>query len=110
MKTASELQKQGYAGVKVTSMLKACLSVEIRKHLRLIQLNNLSSIKNKYFKLGYISKQEMTLLWNIYWNFVLNDYRFSDKSKEYTVVSGVSKAQPLHIGMIMLNESSVTLQ
>jgi len=110
MKTATLLQKQGYTGIKVTSMLNACLCVEMKKHLRLVQLNNLSSIKNKYSKTNYISKSEMTLLWNIYWNFVLNDYRFDDKSKEYTVVTGISKAEPKHIGMQMLNQLELTLQ
>ena len=78
----TQLQKSGYTGLKVTSMLKACLSVEMKQHLRLVQLDNLSKINNKYFKLGYISQQEMTLLWNIYWNFVLNDFRFEDKNKK----------------------------
>ena len=110
MKTANKLQEQGYSGVKVTSMLQACLSVEIRKHLRLVQLDNLSSIKNKHFKTNYISKSEMTLLWNIYWNFVLNDYRFDDKSKEYTAVTGITKAEPRHIGMQMLNKLETKLQ
>jgi hypothetical protein len=109
MKTATLLQEQGYKGVKVTSMIQACLSVEIRQHLRLVQLDNLSSIKNKHFKLGYISKPEMTLLWNIYWNFVLNDYRFNDKSKEYTIVTGISKAEPKHIGMQKLSELQTKL-
>jgi hypothetical protein len=75
----------------------------------LVQLNNLSSIKNKHFKTGTISKPEMTLLWNIYWNFVLNDYRFDDKSKEYTVVTGISKAEPKHIGLQMLNQLNLEL-
>lgn len=104
MKNVTELQKQGYQGLKVTSMLKACLSVEMKEHLRLVQIDNLSKINNKYFKLGYISQQEMTLLWNIYWNFVLNDYRFDDKSKALTktVVSNV-EVKPQHIGLLMLN-------
>ena len=105
MKNVTELQKQGYQGLKVTSMLKACLSVEIKQHLRLVQIDNLSKINNKYFKLGYISQQEMTLLWNIYWNFVLNDYRFDDKSKTLTkaIVSDL-EVKPKHIGLLMLNE------
>ena len=36
----SQLQKAGYNGLKVTSMLKACLSVEIKQHLRLVQIDN----------------------------------------------------------------------
>lgn len=105
MKTITKLQKEGYQGLKVTSMLKACLSVEIKQHLRLVQINSLSKINNKYFKLGYISQQEMTLLWNIYWNFVLNDYRFDDKSKKLTkaIVSDL-EVKPKHIGLLMLNK------
>jgi hypothetical protein len=104
MKTATKIVKSGYHGVKVTSMLNACLSKEISKHLRLVQLDNLSSIKNKYNRTGIISQAEMTLLWNVYWNFVLNDFRFEDKSKNYTVVTGVTPAKPQHIGLQMLNE------
>ena len=100
----SQLQKAGYTGLKVTSMLKACLSVEMKQHLRLVQLDNLSKINNKHFKLGYISQQEMTLLWNIYWNFVLNDFRFEDKTKKLTkdIVSN-KEVKPEHIGMTVLN-------
>ena len=100
----SQLQKAGYNGLKVTSMLKACLSADMKQHLRLVQLDNLSKINNKYFKLGYISQQEMTLLWNIYWNFVLNDFRFEDNSKKLTkaIVSN-KEVKPEHIGMTVLN-------
>ena len=103
MKTITNLQKQGYNGVKVSSMLNACLSNEIKNHLRLVQIDELSTIKNKYFKLGYISKPEMTLLWNVYWNFVLNDYRFDDKDKEYTVIASTRVVLPEHIGLQMFN-------
>ena len=104
LKTPSDLQKAGYTGLKVTSMLKACLSVEMKQHLRLVQLDNLSKINNKHFKLCYISQQEMTLLWNIYWNFVLNDFRFEDKSKKLSkaIVSN-KEVKPEHIGMTVLN-------
>ena len=100
----SQLQKSGYTGLKVKSMLQACLSVEMKQHLRLVQIDNLSKINNKHFKLGYISQQEMTLLWNIYWNFVLNDFRFEDKSKKLSkaIVSN-KEVKPEHIGMTVLN-------
>lgn len=103
MKTATKLQQQGYSGVKVTSMLKACLCADMRDHLRLVQLDALNKINNKYFKTGLISKAEMTLLWNIYWNFVLNDYRFEDKSKKLTKVSDVIPCEYKHVGLRMLN-------
>lgn len=103
MKSATQLQQQGYIGVKVTSMLKACLCVEMRGHLRLVQLDALNKINNKYFKTGYISKSEMTLLWNVYWNFVLNDFRFEDKTKQLTKVVGTTNCEFKHIGIKMLN-------
>ena len=104
MKTVTNLQKEGYRGLKVTSMLKACLCVEMKPHLRLVQLDALSKINNKYFKTGYISKPEMNLLWNIYWNFVLNDYRFDDKSKKLTraKISDI-ELKPQHIGLSLLD-------
>ena len=104
MKNNTSLQKQGYTGVKVTSMLKACLSNEIKTHLRLCQLDELTKINNKHFKTNYISKSEMTLLWNIFFNFVLNDFRFDDKSKQYKIVSETKVVKPKHIGMQMFQE------
>jgi len=104
LKSVTQLQKQGYSGVKVTSMLKACLCAEMRDHLRLVQLDALNKINNKYFKTGYISKSEMTLLWNVYWNFVLNDYRFEDKSKKLTKITNVIECAPKHVGLRMLNQ------
>lgn len=104
MDNVSPLEKEGYKGLKVKSMLDACLSNEIKHYLRLVQLDNLSKINNKYFKLGYISKQEMTLLWNIYWNFVLNDFRFEDKTKKLTKINTLKECKPKHIGMQMLNQ------
>lgn len=103
MTTVSELEKQGYKGLKVTSMLKACLSAEMRDHLRLVQLNELSKINNKYFKTGYISKPEMNLLWNVYWNFVLNDFRFEDSTKKLTKITETKELTTFtHVGLRLL--------
>jgi hypothetical protein len=99
METPTELQQSGYSGIKVTSMLKACLSSEIKPHLKLVQLDALSKIENKHFKTSIISKPEMTLLWNIYWNFVLNDFRFDDASV-LTIPTKLSKTEATHIGLI----------
>jgi len=104
MKNLTSIQKAGYKGVKVTSMLTAILSKEIKPHLRLVQIDNITRIKNKYDRLKYITKDEMTLLWNIYWNFVLNDFRFEDKTKKYTIITGTTEVNPEHIGMKMLKE------
>ena len=108
MKTVTTLQKAGYKGVKVTSMIKAIESQEIFKHLRLVQQNEFSKIKNKYNKVGYLTQPYFTYLWNLYWNFVLNDFRFDDKSKDWTVPTKIKKVEvPLHIGIQMLNNLKV---
>lgn len=103
LNNVSELEKAGYTGLKVSCMLKACLSAEIKVHLRLVQLDELTKINNKYFKRGFINKPEMTLLWNIFWNFVLNDYRF-DTGMKLTKVTELVPCLPKHIGMIKFNE------
>jgi hypothetical protein len=79
LKTPTELKKAGYTGIKVSSILNAITSNEIKKHMRLVQNNTASIIKNKYQRNNYISKAEMSYIWTLYWNFVLNDFRFDDK-------------------------------
>ena len=103
LNNVSQLEKAGYTGLKVSSMLKTCLSVEIKTKLRLVQLDELNKINNKYFKKGAISKPEMTLLWNIFWNFVLNDFTF-DSDMKLTKVSEVKPCLFKHIGMTKLDE------
>lgn len=103
MKNSTTLQQAGYKGVKVTSMIKAIESKEIFEHLRLVQQNEFSRLKNKYNKVGYLTQPYFSYLWNLYWNFVLNDFRFDDKSKEWTQVSKQQKIKREHIGMKMLN-------
>ena len=98
MTTVTTLQKAGYKGVKVTSMIKAIESQEIFKHLRLVQQNEFSKLKNKYNKVGYLTQPYFTYLWMLYWNFVLNDFRF-DSSKQWTEVTKMKKTDEEHIGM-----------
>ena len=105
MTTVTTLQKAGYKGVKVTSMIKAIESQEIFKHLRLVQQNEFSKLKNKYNKVGYLTQPYFSYLWSLYWNFVLNDFRFEDKSKDWTVPTKIKKIEiPLHIGLQILNK------
>ena len=103
MTTVTTLQKAGYKGVKVTSMIKAIESQEIFKHLRLVQQNEFSKLKNTYNKVGYLTQPYFTYLWNLYWNFVLNDFRFEDKSKDWTIPTKIKKVEYQHIGMKILN-------
>ena len=103
MKTVTALQIAGYKGVKITSMIKAIESQEIFKHLRVVQQNEFSKIKNKYNKVGYLTQPYFSYLWSLYWNFVLNDFRFDDKSKDWTVPTKIKKIEYQHIGMKILN-------
>ena len=97
MTTVTTLQKAGYKGVKVTSMIKAIESQEIFKHLRLVQQNEFSKLKNKYNKVGYLTQPYFSYLWSLYWNFVLNDFRFEDKSKDWTIPTKIKKVEYQHI-------------
>jgi hypothetical protein len=103
MKDNSALQKAGYKGVKVTSMIKAIKSQEIFKHLRLVQQDEFCRLKNRYNKNGYLTQPYMTYLFNLYWNFVLNDFRFDDKSKVWSVPTKMKKVESKHIGMKIFN-------
>jgi hypothetical protein len=104
MNNLTELQKEGYKGLKVTSMIQALKNESIYKHLRLTQQDELSRVNNRFKRNGYISKSQMSFVWNLYWNFILNDFRFEDKSKEFTVITGITaiSKMPKHIGMQML--------
>ena len=102
MTTVTTLQKAGYKGVKVTSMIKAIESQEIFKHLRLVQQNEFSKLKNKYNKVGYLTQPYFSYLFHLYWNFVLNDFRFDDKSKDWSIPTKIKKVERQHIGMKLL--------
>lgn len=97
----SNLEKAGYKGTKVMSMIKAIESQEIFKHLRLVQQDEFSRCKNRYNKLGYLTQPYFSYLWNLYWNFVLNDFRY-ESSKSWTEVTKVKEIEPQHIGMKIL--------
>ena len=99
--TPTELEKAGYKGVKVMSMIKTIESQEIFKHLRLVQQNEFSRCKNKYNKLGYLTQPCFSYLWNLYWNFVLNDFRY-ESSKSWTEITKIKNVESQHIGMKIL--------
>ena len=96
------IQKQGYKGVKVTSMINAVKQKEIYSHLRLVQQDEFRKLENRYNKLGYLTKPYFSYLWVLYWNFVLNDFKFDDKSKSWSVVTKMKKVKSEHIGMKVL--------
>lgn len=105
MTTPTKLQKQGYSGVKVTSMLKALKIKSMFRHLRLVQQNELCEVENFYNKHGHVDKKRFQFIWYLYWNFVLNDFRFDDKSKKITIPTKITKVNKFeHIGMKIYDE------
>ena len=102
MTTVTTLQKAGYKGVKITSMIKAIESQEIFKHLRLVQQNEFSKLKNTYNKVGYLTQPYFSYLWSLYWNFVLNDFRFENKTKNWSIPTKIKTIKREHIGLTML--------
>ena len=102
LKKSTALQQAGYKGVKVTSMIKAIEQQETFKHLRLVQQDEFCRLRNRYNKNGYLTQPYFSYLWNLYWNFVLNDFRF-ESSKQWTEVTKMKKVEPQHIGMKILN-------
>ena len=80
-KLPTEDIKKSYTGVKVTSMLRALLCNEMKQHLRLIQVQELAKIKEKYNRTKIVSTREMKYIWRMYFNFVLRDFRFDDKEE-----------------------------
>ena len=102
LKKSTALQQAGYKGVKVTSMIKAIEQQETFKHLRLIQQDEFCRLRNRYNKNGYLTQSYFTYLWNLYWNFVLNDFRF-DTNKPWTEVTKMKTVEPQHIRMKIIN-------
>lgn len=107
LKSISQLEKAGYKGTKVMSMIKAIESQEIFKHLRLVQQDEFARVKNRYNKNGYLTQPYFSYLWNLYWNFVLNDFRY-ESSKSWTEVSKVKTIESQHIGMKILEKLTKT--
>ena len=101
LKKSTALQQAGYKGVKVTSMLKAIEQQETFKHLRLVQQDEFCRLRNRYNKNGYLTQPYFNYLWNLYWNFVLNDFRF-ESSKEWIEVTKMKSVQTEHINMKIL--------
>lgn len=64
-----------YKGVKVTSIIKAIKSREIKRHLSLKQKNIIDEIDNLYRTNGFIIREDFLITWKLYVNYVQFDYR-----------------------------------
>lgn len=79
LKEAPKLKTPNYSGVKVSSMLKALKVSSINKSMLLSQRNDISIIDNTFKENKHITPKQMAFIWNLYWHFVLNDFRYEDK-------------------------------
>ena len=101
-------QKQGYNKTTVFIMLTALLSTPMVANLRTIQKDELKILDIKDTKKIQLTSNERNYITTLYQNFVLNDFRFDDKSKDWTVPTKIKKVEvPLHIGIQMLNNLKV---
>ena len=96
-------QKQGYNKTTVFIMLTALLSTPMVANLRTIQKDELKILDIKYTKKIQLASNERNYITTLYQNFVLNDFRFEDKSKDWTIPTKIKKVECQHIGMKLLN-------
>jgi len=100
-------KKPGYEKLTNFFMLSALLTAPMVDNLRLIQKDELKVLDEKHTKNIVLSPTERNYLQTLYQNFVLNDYRFEDKSKKLTKTEVSTKeVKPRHIGLILLNSLS----
>ena len=95
-------QKQGYNKTTVFIMLTALLSTPMVANLRTIQKDELKILDIKYTKKIQLASNERNYITTLYQNFVLNDFRFDDKSKDWTVPTKIKTIKREHIGLTML--------
>ena len=95
-------QKQGYNKTTVFIMLTALLSTPMVANLRTIQKDELKILDIKYTKKIQLASNERNYITTLYQNFVLNDFRFEDKSKDWSIPIKVKKVKTEHIGLTML--------
>lgn len=79
MQTPQDIKKQKYTGIKVSNTIRGLMIKSINKHLLLSQRNQVSIISNFYKQHKYVSNEQMRYLWKLYWNFVINDFRYKKK-------------------------------
>ena len=96
-------QKQGYNKTTVFIMLTVLLSTPMVANLRTIQKDELKILDIKYTKKIQLTSNDRNYITTLYQNFVLNDFRFDDKSKDWTVPTKIKKVERQHIGMKLLN-------
>jgi hypothetical protein len=79
LQTPTPLQTKSYKGLKITSQLDALLHPDNKKHLRLVHKFELVRLRRLHDRKGYLTKPQFNYVWTLYWNFILNDFRYDDK-------------------------------
>lgn len=97
-----ENQKQGYNKTTVFIMLTALLSTPMVANLRNIQKDELKILNVKDSKKIQLTSNEKNYITTLYQNFVLNDFRFEDKTKNWSIPVKHKKVKIEHIGLTML--------
>lgn len=72
----SKVKASKYSGVKVTSTISSLKHSSIYPHLKLSQRDKVCKIDNRYRENGCLTTDEMAFIWKLYWNFVINDFRY----------------------------------
>ena len=75
-KLAPIIKRPKYTGIKVTNTLRGLKLKAIDKHLTSSQSESIHSIDSSYRRNGYVTRKQMVYIWNLYWHFVLNDFRY----------------------------------
>lgn len=105
MKTYTQLQRQGYKHITIREQINSIKNGIAFINLRPIQQRGINMIEKNYNRKKYLNSDESEYLFNIYYNFVVNNFTYEDK-KDNIITTSISKKHntPHHIGMKMLNQ------
>lgn len=78
-KDSPKLVKAKYNGIKVSNTIRGLKVKSIFNHMKLQQQNKVSIIDNYFRENGFIHRRQMAYIWNLYWFFVLNDFRYEEE-------------------------------
>lgn len=111
MKTATQSQQETYGNKSIQDQLDMIINdPKVFNNLRTIQKRGVKLIERSYYINMSLRQDEKEYLFNIYFNFVINKFSYSDKKPVTTKVKNMVAMKGFatsHIGMRMLNEMSI---
>ena len=107
MKTYTSLQRQGYKHITIREQINAIKNGVAFINLRSIQKRGINMIEKAYNNKKYLNSDESEYLFNIYYNFVVNNFTYPDRNDNIisTSISQKHIVPQQHIGMRMLNNN-----